>query len=66
MNESDTRLHKIDLQLRAAGWGVVDGSYVTTEYRLTRGKVRETVKNKPEKADYVLIYRNVKLAIVEA
>ncbi len=32
MNESDTRLHKIDPQLKAAGWGVVDGSYVTTEY----------------------------------
>ena len=33
MNESDTRLHKIDLQLRAAGWGVGDESNVTTEYR---------------------------------
>ena len=66
MNESDTRLHKIDPQLKAAGWGVVDGSYVTTEYRFTRGKVSKTVKNKPKKADYVLIYRNVKLAIVEA
>ena len=66
MNESDTRLHKIDLQLRAAGWGVVDESNVTTEYRFTRGKVSKTLKNKPKKADYVLIYRNVKLAIVEA
>ncbi len=66
MNESDTRLHKIDPQLKAAGWGVVDGSYVTTEYRFTRGKVSKTVKNKPKKADYVLIYRNVKLAVVEA
>jgi type I restriction enzyme R subunit len=66
MNESDTRLHKIDPQLKAAGWGVVDGSYVTTEYYFTRGKVSKTVRNKPKKADYVLIYRNVKLAIVEA
>jgi type I restriction enzyme R subunit len=66
MNESDTRLHKIDPQLKAAGWGVADGSYVTTEYAFTRGKVSKTVKGKPKKADYVLIYRNVKLAIVEA
>lgn len=66
MNESDTRLHKIDPQLKAAGWGVVDGSYVTTEYYFTRGKVSKTVRNKPKKADYVLIYRNVKLAVVEA
>ena len=65
MNESDTRLHKIDPQLRAAGWGVVDGSYITTEL-FTKGKVSKTVKSKPKKADYVLIYRNVKLAIVEA
>lgn len=66
MNESDTRLHKIDPQLKAAGWGVVDGSYITTEYFFTKGKVSKTVKNKPKKADYVLIFRNVKLAIVEA
>ena len=66
MNESDTRLHKIDPQLKAAGWDVVDGSRITTEYYFTLGKVSKTVKNKPKKADYVLIYRNVKLAIVEA
>lgn len=26
MNESDTRLHKIDPKLRAAGWGTVEDS----------------------------------------
>ena len=66
MNESDTRLHKIDPQLKTSGWGVVDGSYITTEYYFTKGKVSKTVKNKPKKADYVLVYHNVKLAIVEA
>lgn len=66
MNESDTRLHKIDPQLKAAGWGEVDGSYITTEYYFTNGKISKTVKNKPKKADYVLVYKNVKLAIVEA
>jgi len=31
MNESDTRLHKIDPKLKAAGWGVTEGSRITTE-----------------------------------
>lgn len=66
MNESDTRLHKIDPQLKAAGWGVLDGSRITTEYTFTKGKISQTQKGKPKRADYVLIYKGVKLAIVEA
>ena len=66
MNESDTRLHKIDPQLKAAGWGVLDGSRITTEYTFTKGKISQTQKEKPKRADYVLIYKGVKLAIVEA
>ena len=66
MNESDTRLHKIDPQLKAAGWGVLDGSRITTEYTFTKGKISQTMKGKPKRADYVLIYKGVKLAIVEA
>ncbi|MBR1401043.1 MAG: DEAD/DEAH box helicase family protein [Prevotella sp.] len=66
MNESDTRLHKIDPQLKAAGWGTTDGSRITTEYTFTRGKISQTQKGKPKRADYVLIYKGVKLAIVEA
>lgn len=66
MNESDTRLHKIDPKLKAAGWGVLDGSRITTEYTFTRGKISQTQKGKPKRADYVLIYKGVKLAIVEA
>ena len=66
MNESDTRLHKIDPKLKAAGWGVTEGSRITTEYTFTRGKISQTQKGKPKRADYVLIYRGVKLAIVEA
>ena len=66
MNESDTRLHKIDPQLKAAGWGVTEGSRITTEY-LTRGKISKTQKGKPKRADYVL-HLNVynPIAIVEA
>ncbi len=44
MNESDTRLHKIDPQLKAAGWGIVDGSRITTEYTFTRGKISQTME----------------------
>ena len=66
MNESDTRLHKIDPQLKAVGWGVLDGSRITTEYTFTKGKISQTQKGKPKRADYVLIYKGVKLAIVEA
>ena len=66
MNESDTRLHKIDPQLKAAGWGVKDGSRITTEYTFTKGKISQTQKGMPKRADYVLVYKGVKLAIVEA
>lgn len=66
MNESDTRLHKIDPKLKAAGWGVSEGSRITTEYTFTRGKISRSQKGKPKRADYVLIYKGVKLAIVEA
>ena len=66
MNESDTRLHKIDPKLKAAGWSVTEGSRITTEYTFTKGKISQTRKGKPKRADYVLIYKGVKLAIVEA
>ena len=66
MNESDPRLHKIDPQLKAAGWGSVEGSRITTEYTFTKGKISQTQKGKPKRADYVLVYKGVKLAIVEA
>ena len=66
MNESDTRLHKIDPKLKASGWGTVEGSRITTEYTFTKGKISQTMKGKPKRADYLLIYKGVKLAVVEA
>lgn len=66
MNESDTRLHKIDPKLKTAGWGVTEGSRITTEYTFTKGKISRTQKGKPKRADYLLIYKGVKLAVVEA
>ena len=66
MNESDTRLQKIDPALKAAGWSVVAESRILTEVQFTNGRISRTVKPKPLKADYILVYRGVKLAVVEA
>ena len=66
MNESDTRLHKIDPKLKDAGWNVLEGSRIKTEYTFTKGKVSQTQKGKPKRADYILVYKGVKLAVVEA
>ena len=66
MNESDTRLNKIDPAIKAAQWGVEDGSYIRTEYFFTKGKISKTKKGQAKKADYALIYKGVLLAIVEA
>jgi len=67
MNESETRAEHIDPQLAAAGWGVVEGSRVRREYRITEGRLQGAgQRSKPEITDYVLIYRNHKLAVVEA
>ena len=66
MNESDTRIHKIAPQLKAAGWSVVEGSQISTEYRITRGKISQSVKMKGKKADYLLLYRGQRMAVVEA
>jgi type I restriction enzyme R subunit len=67
MNEFETRAEHIDPALNAAGWGVVDGSVVRREHRITEGRLQGgCVRAKPEIADYVLIYRNTKLAVIEA
>jgi len=67
MNEAETRAEHIDPALKAAGWGVVAGSRVMREYRITEGRLQGAgQRSKPEIADYVLVYRNHKLAVVEA
>ena len=69
MNESDTRLKKIDPALKAAGWGVAEGSDIFTEqraYLLTPGRIVTKAKRNPDKIDYLLTYKGVKLGIIEA
>src|SRR6266404_7460575 len=67
MNEAETRAEHIDPALKAAGWGVVEGSRIRREYPITPGRIEGLGRRgKPLTADYVLIYRNRKLAVVEA
>ena len=67
MNETETRAEYIDPALAAAGWGVVEGSRIRREYAITQGRLEGFGRRgKSLTADYVLIYRNTKLAVVEA
>ena len=67
MNEAETRAEHIDLALRQAGWGEVEGSRVHREYPITKGRLEGRGRRaKPLIADYVLEFRNHKLAVVEA
>ena len=67
MNEAETRAEHIDPALAAAGWGVVEGSRIRREYGIAPGRLEGHGKRgKPLTADYVLEYRNTKLAVVEA
>ena len=67
MNEAETRAEHIDPALKAAGWGVVEGSQVRREFGITQGRLQgHGQRARAEVADYVLVYRNIKLAVVEA
>src|ERR1022692_708749 len=67
MNEAETRAEHIDPALKAAGWGVVDGSRVRRDYWISPGRIEgQGRRGNPLRADYVLEYRNTKLAVVEA
>jgi len=67
MNEAETRAEHIDPALTAAGWGVTGGSRVLREYHITPGRIEGPARrSKPSVADYVLAYRNHKLAVLEA
>ena len=67
MNEAETRAEHIDPALKAAGWGVVEGSRIRREYPIAPGRIEGHGKRgKALTADYVLEYRNTKLGVVEA
>jgi type I restriction enzyme R subunit len=67
MNEAETRAEHIDPMLLAAGWGTVPGSRIRREYLITLGRLEGNGKRgNALSADYVLEYRNTKLAVIEA
>ena len=67
MNEAETRAELIDPKLKGCGWGVVEGSKILREYNITAGKIQTGgIRGKKTIADYVLVYKGIKLAVVEA
>lgn len=67
MNEAETRAELIDPKLKMGGWGEVDGSRVMREVRITDGKILGAGgRANPDIADYVLVYRNRKIGVIEA
>ncbi len=76
MNESETRAELIDPKLKQNGWGIVENSKILRErnvyknadgVKITEGKIQVGGKRKkPLIADYILVYKGIKLAVVEA
>lgn len=67
MNEAETRAELIDPKLKACGWGVVEGTKILREYNITAGKIQVGgARAKKLTADYVLVYKGIKLAVIEA
>ena len=66
MNEQETRTNLILPAIQQAGWGT-EGSLIREEYPITKGRlVGGGKRSMPDKADYVLQYRNRNLAVIEA
>lgn len=70
MNEAETRAELIDPKLKESGWGVVEDARVLRERdvcKITDGRIKVGGgRGKPLIADYILQYKGIKLAVVEA
>ncbi len=69
MDESTTRRKRIDPALYAVGWEQVPDSLILNEqraYTISPGRVEKVRRSHPKKVDYILEYKGVKLAVVEA
>ena len=49
MNEAETRAEHIDPALKAAGWGVVEGSRILREYPHHAGRLRRPWHGAPNR-----------------
>ena len=65
-NEAETRAELIDPALKQAGWGEVEGSRIRREEIAPGRLIGGGRRTKQDIADYVLYYKNQKLAVVEA
>ena len=66
MNEEQTKRDYIDPKLKKSGWEADDVS-VLMEHKITDGRIQVGGRRaKPKSADYVLEYKNKKLAVIEA
>ena len=70
MNEAETRAELIDPKLKSCGWGVVEGSKILRERdvcKITDGRIQVGGgRAKALIADYILVYKGIKLAVIEA
>ena len=67
MNEAETEAALIDPKLRDCGWGSIEGSVVRKQFPITNGEIKPGgIRTGILKADYVLVYKNRKLAVIEA
>lgn len=67
MTEDETRAELIDPKLKEAGWGIIEGSKVYRNHPITAGKIQVGgTRSKILRADYVLSFKGVKLAVIEA
>jgi len=66
MNEAETRAELIDPKLTEAGWGKGEAK-IRREYHINAGRIQTGGKRgKPAIADYLLVYKNRTLAVIEA
>jgi len=66
MNEAETRAELIDPALKAAGWGIIEDSRIRREVIAPGRLIGNGRRAQSDIADYVLVYRGEKLAVIEA
>jgi type I restriction enzyme, R subunit len=67
MNEAQTELELIIPALKEAGWGKEEGSKIFPQYPISQGHILGQGRRcQPLKADFVLIYKIQRLAVVES
>ena len=67
MNEKNTERELIEPSLEASGWGEVEGSKIYKGWPINQGRLLGNGrKARPLEADYILFYKNKKLAVIEA